>query len=47
MYILEIRKLGDILNDRWTIVKLYPQENDFWAPDGNQTRNLMMTRETL
>ena len=33
--------------DRWTIVKLYTQENDFWAPDGDQTRNLLMTGETL
>ena len=27
------------MNDRWTIVKLLPQKNDFWAPDGDQTRN--------
>ena len=35
------------INDRWTFVKLYPQKNDFWAPDGDQTRNLLMTVETL
>ena len=32
---LEILELGDILNDRWTFVKLCLQENDFWAPDGD------------
>ena len=26
-------KLGDIVNDRWTIFKLYSQKNDLWAPD--------------
>ena len=28
------------------IVKPYTQKNDFWAPDGDRTRNLM-TGETL
>ena len=35
------------LEDRWTFVKLYTQKNDFWAPDGDRTRNLLMTGETL
>ena len=43
---LELWDLGDILNDRWTFVKLYPQKNDFWVPDGEQTRNLRMTGDT-
>ena len=47
MYILEMWELGDILYDEWTIVKLYPQKNDFWAPDGDRTSNLLMTDETL
>ena len=29
------------------MVKLYTQKNDYWAPDGDQTRNLLMTGETL
>ena len=28
-------------------VKLFPQKNDFWAPDGDQTHNLLMTGEML
>ena len=40
-------KLGHILNDRWTFVKLYPQKNDFLAADGDRTRHLLMTGETL
>ena len=29
---------------RWCfVVKLRPQKNDFWAPDGDQTRNLLMS----
>ena len=28
-------------------VKLFPQKNDFWAPDGERTRDLLMTGETL
>ena len=32
---------------RWVIVKAYTQKNDFWAPDGDQTRNLLMTGKTL
>ena len=33
----------------WMIdnVKLYFQENDFWAPDGDRTHNRLMTGETL
>ena len=34
-------------DDKWTIVKLYPQKNDFWAPGGDRTRNLLKTCETL
>ena len=34
-------------DDRWTFVKLYPQNNDFWAPDGDRTCNFLMTGETL
>ena len=34
-------------NDRWTIVKLYPHKNYFWAPDGDRMRNFLMTGETL
>ena len=29
------------------IVKPYTQKNDFWAPDGDRTRNLLMSGETL
>ena len=35
------------LNERWTFVKLYPQKNDFWAPDEDRTRNLLMPGGTL
>ena len=35
------------MNDRWTFVKLYPQNNDFWALDADRTRNLLMTGETI
>ena len=29
------------------IVTPYTQKNDFWAPDGDRIRNLLMTGETL
>ena len=35
------------LDDRGMIVKPYAQKNDFWAQDGDQIRNLLMTGETL
>ena len=44
---LEMWELEDILNDRRMFVKLLPQKNDFWAPDGDRTRNLLMTSKTL
>ena len=31
------------MNDR----QPYTQKKDFWAPDGDRTRNLLMTSETL
>ena len=34
-------------DDRGMIVKPYTQINDFWASDGDRTRNLLMTDETL
>ena len=34
-------------DERGMIVKPYTQKNDFWAPDGDRTRNLLMTGETL
>ena len=34
-------------DDRWTFVKSYSQKNDFRAPDGDWTRNLLITGETI
>ena len=34
-------------DDRGMIVKPYTQKNDFWAPYGDRTCNLLMTGETL
>ena len=31
----------------WTFVKLYAKKDDFLVPDGDRTRNLLMTGETL
>ena len=45
IYFLEMWKLGDILTDRSTFLKLHPQENDFLTPDGDRTRKLLMTDE--
>ena len=47
IHILEMWELGDIFNGRWTFAKLYPQKNNFWAPDEDRTRHLLMTGETL
>ena len=33
------------MNDRQALT--YTQKNDFWAPDGDRTRNHLMTGETL
>ena len=44
--ILEVWELGYNLRQMKDGQALY-SENDFWAPDGDQTRNLLMTGETL
>ena len=44
--ILEIWELGYILRQINDLQVLY-SENDFWAPDGDRTRNFLMTGETL
>ena len=44
---VERQELYESWDSRWTIVKLYRQKNDFWAPDGDWTHNLLMTGETI
>ena len=44
--ILKMWALGYILREMKGRQVLYP-ENDFWAPDGDRTRNHLMTGETL
>ena len=44
--ILEMWELGYNLREMKDRQALY-SENDFWAPDGDRTRNLLMTGETL
>ena len=44
--ILEIWELEYMLRKMTDLQALY-SENDFWTPDGDRTRNLLMTGETL
>ena len=43
-YLMKILLLTNtFLNDKWTFVKLHPQKNDLWVPDGDGIPNLLMT----
>ena len=44
--ILEMQELGYILREMKDRQALY-LENDFWAPDGNRKRNILMTGGTF
>ena len=44
--VLEMWELGYNIREMKDRQALY-SENDFWAPDGDQTRNLLMTGGTL
>ena len=46
-YIFELWELRYTLNERWTLVKLYPQKNDFWAPDEDRAWRAFISHSKL